>query len=207
MDRVAALINRSERLARKFFEGPLSRRFRHTVAVAERAQWLAARLLAPQRAELVVAAAWLHDVGYAPDLVDTGFHPIDGARYAARAGLPSALVGLIAHHTGAVFEARERDLAAQLHYPVPDTVELAILSCADLCAAPDGAPTDPERRLDDVLARYPSDHPVHRAVRQSGPQLVAQAGLVLAAADAMDAASTVFPLPDWSQPDVARVMS
>jgi HD superfamily phosphodiesterase len=29
----------------------------------------------------VVTAAWLHDIGLAPDLRDTGFHPLDGARF------------------------------------------------------------------------------------------------------------------------------
>ena len=35
----------------------------------------------------LVAAAWLHDIGYAPELVETGFHPLDGARYLRREGL------------------------------------------------------------------------------------------------------------------------
>ena len=29
----------------------------------------------------MTAAAWLHDIGYAPAVDDTGFHPLDGARY------------------------------------------------------------------------------------------------------------------------------
>jgi hypothetical protein len=29
---------------------------------------------------MLVAAAILHDVGYAPDLATTGFHPLDAAR-------------------------------------------------------------------------------------------------------------------------------
>jgi hypothetical protein len=33
----------------------------------------------------LVAAAWLHDIGYAPELAKTGFHPLDGsAALAAR---------------------------------------------------------------------------------------------------------------------------
>ena len=31
--------------------------------------------------ELLVAAAFLHDVGYAPSLNRLGFHPVDGARF------------------------------------------------------------------------------------------------------------------------------
>lgn len=155
-----------------------------------------------QRAEIVVASAWLHDIGYAPDLVDTGFHPVDGARCVAQAGGFGPLVGLVAHHTGAVFEARERGLEVQLDtYPVPDATELAILSCADLCAGPDGANVDPADRIDEVLSRYHSDHPVHRAIIQSAPALVAQAHLILAAAEATNAAPQIFPLPDWVERD------
>ena len=33
-----------------------------------------------------MAAAWLHDIGYAEELLDTGFHPLDGARFLASAG-------------------------------------------------------------------------------------------------------------------------
>ncbi len=29
----------------------------------------------------LVAAAYLHDIGYAPELAITGFHPLDGARH------------------------------------------------------------------------------------------------------------------------------
>jgi hypothetical protein len=27
---------------------------------------------------VLIAAAWLHDIGYAPGLPETGFHPLDG---------------------------------------------------------------------------------------------------------------------------------
>jgi hypothetical protein len=35
----------------------------------------------PAGTALRLRAAYLHDVGYAPDLVTTGFHLLDGARY------------------------------------------------------------------------------------------------------------------------------
>jgi hypothetical protein len=43
-----------------------------------------ARSLAPMlgdHADLREATAYLHDIGYAPDLAKTGFHPLDRARY------------------------------------------------------------------------------------------------------------------------------
>ena len=39
-----------------------------------------------ENAELLVAAAVLHDVGYAPTVALTGFHPLDDARYLAGLG-------------------------------------------------------------------------------------------------------------------------
>ncbi|WP_101953398.1 HD domain-containing protein [Mycobacterium intracellulare] len=160
-------------------------RYSHTAGVAATAGRLA-RVLAPRHVEEIVTAAWLHDIGYSPDLVDTGFHPLDGARYAEKARVSPNVVSLIAHHTGAVVEARERGLLDQLAaFPLPvDVAELAILSCADLCTGPDGVPVDPAERIAEVLQRYPTTDPVHRAITTSAPLLIDQARLVFAAAEA-----------------------
>jgi hypothetical protein len=124
----------------------------------------------------VAAAAWLHDVGYAPALVTTGLHPLDGAAYLAREGAPDDLVGLVAHHTGAVFEAEERGLSDELAaLPRPDPEALDALTLIDLVVGPDGALTSPEARVAEILTRYGPDHPVHRAVTRSRPALLAMA--------------------------------
>jgi putative nucleotidyltransferase with HDIG domain len=57
----------------------LPRRWAHVQGVAARAHSLAPVLGAD--ADLLEAAAWLHDIGYAPGLADTGLHALDGARY------------------------------------------------------------------------------------------------------------------------------
>ena len=94
--------------------------------VAARAEELAA--VPPADRELLVVAAWWHDLGYAPDVVQTGFHPIDGARYLAAKNHPPPLCGLVAHHSAAEFEAAERDLEAELaewpreEGPAPDAL-------------------------------------------------------------------------------------
>jgi hypothetical protein len=44
----------------------------------------------------MVMAAWLHDIGYAPELAVTGFHPLDGARFLRRAGADGQVVSLVA---------------------------------------------------------------------------------------------------------------
>jgi hypothetical protein len=185
-------------LAEDLLADALPGRWSHVAGVADTACRLAG-LLEPDSAEVVTAAAWLHDIGYARDLVITGFHPIDGAAYLARGGMPfpSTVIGLVAHHSGAAFEAAERGVENLLNlYPAPDAVELAILSCADLCTGPDGGPVDPADRIAEVLTRYPPDNPVHRAIARSAPLLLAQARLVLAAAEAMRGRWRRVALPD-----------
>ena len=60
----------------------LPRRWAHVQGVARQAEHAASRLGC--RDGVLVAAAWLHDIGYAPGVKDTGFHPLDGARYLRR---------------------------------------------------------------------------------------------------------------------------
>jgi HD superfamily phosphodiesterase len=69
----------AEQLARKLLENPLPRRWSHVQGVAARARGLAP--VVGGDAGLLEAAAWLHDIGYSPELAGTGFHPLDGARY------------------------------------------------------------------------------------------------------------------------------
>jgi len=71
-------------LAGKTLAEPLPRRWRHVRSVARRARWVAKELAL---SDDLVAAAWLHDIGYAPELAETGFHPLDGARYLRRVGV------------------------------------------------------------------------------------------------------------------------
>lgn len=184
---VTVNVDHARRIAEELLADVLPRRWSHTIGVAAAAADLA-DVLAPENVATIVAAAWLHDIGYAPRLIGTGFHPLDGAAYLAahtdrREVIPGEVINLVAHHTGAAVEARERGLHAALaSYRAPAEATLAILCCADLCTGPDGAPVDPGARIAEVLARYPAAHPVHRAVSTSGPGLVAQARAILDAA-------------------------
>lgn len=51
-------------------------RWHHSAGVATAAASLS-RMFSEEDAELLVAAAWLHDIGYCAELLDTGFHPLD----------------------------------------------------------------------------------------------------------------------------------
>ena len=87
-------------------------RWLHVQAVAARADGLRSAVAAEDE-DLLVAAAWLHDIGYSPVLRDTGFHPLDGARYLASLGHERE-AELVAHHSGARFVAEVRELLPEL---------------------------------------------------------------------------------------------
>ncbi|WP_344016488.1 HD domain-containing protein, partial [Streptomyces thermospinosisporus] len=61
-------------LAGELLRTSLPRRWAHTQGVAARAQVLAP--LVGGNAHVLEAAAVLHDIGYAPALAHTGFHPL-----------------------------------------------------------------------------------------------------------------------------------
>ena len=117
--------------------GLLGRRWAHSWAVAERAQAVAG-VLTPEDADVLVAAAYLHDIGYAPALAMEGFHPLDGARWLADQGY-ERLAGLVAHHSGAKYEAALRGLAAELAaYREENSLVAAALAYCDLTTGPAG---------------------------------------------------------------------
>ncbi|MBG6063752.1 DUF3631 domain-containing protein [Micromonospora ureilytica] len=54
---------------------------------------------------LLVAAAWLHDIAYAPEVIDTGLHALGGARWLPQHGYGERVVALVAHHSCAILTA------------------------------------------------------------------------------------------------------
>jgi len=108
---------------------------RHVRSVTRRARWAAGKLLLAQE---LVAAAWLHDIGYAPDLVETGFHPLDGARYLHRAGITGQVVSLVAYHSCGEIEADVRGLADALvsEFKPGDPLLTDVLLYCDMTTGP-----------------------------------------------------------------------
>lgn len=160
----------AERLARHFVE-PLGRRWVHVQAVVRRAVEVSTSLSEGQRDSLIMAA-WLHDIGYSPEIGRTGFHPLDGARYLRQHLWPQEVINLVAHHSGARFEADERGLAAELtEFPFEDSPVLDALVTADLTTGPGGESLTYDRRIAEILSRYPKGDPVHQAWLKAGPLL------------------------------------
>jgi hypothetical protein len=152
--------------------GGLETRLNHSAAVVAQIDRVAG-LVEPEWRAAVKDAAWLHDVGYSPELVETGFHPLDGARWLRDHNWPAKTSSLVAWHTEPLEEARRHGLARQLaaEFDQPARQAAAALTWADLTSSPSGQRWDAERRLADILHRYPPSSLVHEATRASLPSL------------------------------------
>src|SRR3984957_13137592 len=109
--------------------------------------------------DLIEAAAWLHDIGYAPALAVTGLHALDGARYLRDAQHADAMLcRLVAHHSYAIIEAGERGLAdvLRLEFEAAPYALSSVLTYCDMTTSPDGELVPVERRLADIHRRYGS---------------------------------------------------
>ncbi|MEV8443255.1 HD domain-containing protein [Actinosynnema sp. NPDC051121] len=154
---------------------PTGDRWRHTTEVAARAAELAATVLDVDR-DLLVAAAWLHDIGYARPLVDTGFHPLDGARHLDRVGWPRRITALVAHHSGAGLVADVLGLGELLDdYPHEVGPVADALTYADQTVDEVGRRVCVRDRLAGMLRRHGPDSPNARVNHLRQPHLFAVA--------------------------------
>ena len=163
----------AEHLAQSLLQESLPRRWAHVQGVATRARSLGPVLGVD--ADLLEAAAWLHDIGYAPGLTGTGLHALDGARYLRDAQHTDAMVcRLVAHHSYAIIEAEERGLADILSIdfePTPDDLS-AVLTYCDMTTSPDGELVPVERRLIEIHQRYGPGHLVSRSIQRARPLIL-----------------------------------
>ena len=153
---------------------PPGNRWSHVRQVAEQARRVAPAV-PPADRDLLVAAAYLHDVGYSPELAVTGFHPLDGARWIRDRGPGGRLARLVAHHSCAVFEAQVRGLAKVLlaEFEPEDSATCDALVFCDMTTGPAGTTVSVEDRISDMYQRYGPDHDVTRALNLACPYLVA----------------------------------
>jgi HD domain len=149
---------------------PLGDRWDHVRAVGECAGEVGAILDQEDRPYLV-AAAYLHDIGYAPGLQRTGLHQLDGAYYVRSRGA-ERLARLIAHHSEARFEIRLRGFATELAaYEREQSWVSDALTYCDLTTGPTGLPMTFEDRVAEVEQRY-GEGEIVDALRQATPYLV-----------------------------------
>ncbi len=149
---------------------PLGDRWRHVLGVVNRA-WSVAPILMTAEQHCLLTAAYLHDIGWAPELVRTRFHPIDGACWLRDQGL-ERLACLVAHHSAARFEAQLRGLGPALAaFELEESPTSDALTYCDLTTSPVGEPVTPEARWAEITERYGPHHLVIHALAQARPSL------------------------------------
>jgi len=114
----------------------------------------------------LVSVAWLHDVGYAPQLRATGFHALDGARFLVSNGVSIEVATLVANHSCALIEAGIRGLDDDLRaeFPMRDDWATDALYYADMTCGPTGEIVTVEERLRESRGRYGPGHVVTRFI-------------------------------------------
>jgi len=148
----------------------LGNRWLHVQGVIEQALRVGSIFDEEERSYLI-AAACVHDIGYAPELKQTGLHSIDGARW-LRSHNQERLASLTAYHSGTWFQA-------QLHGLLPDLEQFSrersmvadALDYCDMTTGPTGARISFEERIQDILVRYPEPNIVAQATHQAKPSL------------------------------------
>ena len=145
--------------------GDVGTRLPHSRRVAKQAS-MVSEFLDDRWSSAIVDAAWLHDIGHSPAVCSSGFHSLDGARWLRVEGFSEETCSLVAWHTGAIHEARERGLEDELRaeFLPPSPPALDALTWADLTSSPSGELISPEVRLDEILDRYELGSAVRLAV-------------------------------------------
>jgi putative nucleotidyltransferase with HDIG domain len=159
-------------LAERLLADPLPRRWAHSQGVGRKAESVA-HLVGPD-AEVLVCAAWVHDIGYAPGLANSGSHALDGARYLRDVThAEERLCRLVANHSYAIIEARRRGLAAKLaaEFPIVDGLVADALVYCDMTTSPDGAAVSVEERLSEIEARYGRGNLIAVSIAEAAPKI------------------------------------
>jgi hypothetical protein len=148
----------------------LGDRWLHTRGVAVQAQGVSVAL-DPEDRPYLVAAGWLHDVGYSPALKQTGLHQLDGAAWLRPVNW--RLACLVAHHSAARFELTLRGWGDDLaQYPREQSPVADALAFCDLTTGPNGQSMTLDERITEVEQRYGAGDIVD-ALRQAQPHLAA----------------------------------
>ena len=141
-------------LAKAFQAKP--QRFRHLHTVWRRAvalRDLDLPWLEPAMADRLELAALLHDVGRALDSDDTEPHGFVGARFLDELGLDN-VAPLVAHHSGAHFEAAARGMSDRDRWITTEPDLLAILTYLDRTTSETGEHVSLAERRHDIATRH-----------------------------------------------------
>jgi Phage integrase family/HD domain len=152
----------------------LSTRWHHVQGVVRQAQRIM-RVVREHDRSYLIAAAWLHDIGYAPSLAATAFHPLDGARY-VRSLCHERLARLIAYHSSARWEADTLGLGDELAaFPREDSATADALTYCDMTTSPTGQTVTMADRLAEIAERHGPDHLVVQCLERAHDHLLGAA--------------------------------
>lgn len=147
------------------FFSPTEMRYQHILGVVQKAN------NSPE--------SYLHDIGYSPSLVHTGFHPIDGALYALEHDFELEVVMAVLFHGGALGEAKLRGGAIREIYEklskfiTPSQQErIDFLTYCDIHTSPNGQTITLEERLTNIWSRYDEETVVYQNMKQQVPYLM-----------------------------------
>lgn len=161
----------AEQTAKQHLYVALPRRWAHVQSVATEARRIAPAF---DDGELLVAAAVLHDIGYAPDLAMRSFHPLDGALSLQALNAPARLCALVARHSCAIYEAELRGYGADIaEFPDEMSPLRDALWYCDMVTGPDGRRLTVGDRLSEIRSRYGPESLVSRFLDIARPELVA----------------------------------
>jgi HD superfamily phosphodiesterase len=156
---------------------PLGNRWLHVLGVVKCASWVGQTFEEGDRL-LLLASAYLHDIGYAPSLRVTGFHPLDGALYVRSCGY-ERLAALIAHHFAARFEAHLRGSDQLLQeFPRERSAVADALTYCDATTSPIGKQVSLKERAAEIRARYGEQDLVVQSLRLAMPSLALTVGRI-----------------------------
>ena len=115
------------------------------------------------------------------DLHDTGFHPLDGARYLRDIEDADRCYAAWSRTTPALSSrppnaASAADLVREFK-PAPRDLADALIYC-DMTTGPDGQEMTVRKRIAEVRKRYGPDHVVSRAIARVRAELIAAVGRV-----------------------------
>ena len=164
--------------ARELAQGALAesipRRWAHAQQAAGRAGELEG-VLDRAELELLVASAWVHDIGYAPDAVRTGFGPLDSALHLQSLRAPDRLVALTAHIAAIVLEADQRDLS-EAYAPFVDEGGTPVRDGFWWCcttSGTDGSPVTLQQRIEGWRRDHGHDTIILRWIEEATPEIEA----------------------------------
>ena len=151
-----------------------ARRQAHSREVGRKAEFVA-QVVAPWLRGDLVAAAMLHDIGYAHR--HTGFHALDGARFLATQGFSTIVCNLVARHSASELEADVRGIDLGVFHEFAVDAELAaahsVIAWADMTTSPTGGTVTVEERLDEIQSRYGPESLVTTFIDRARSRLMA----------------------------------